>query len=232
MTHEQLREALPAFALNALDAVEAHEVSLHMATCRECQRELTLLRAAAARLATGVAQVSPPPTLRVSILDAVRPSRTGLRRGWIAIALSAAAVVILLLGALLVSVNQRLARLQSQLSVQADALTTLASPSAKTAMLTGSIGARVRLIYDPASQRGALLVSALGDPGAGHVYQVWLIAGTQPRSAGVFRPAAGETAILPVNADFIQYQAVAISVERAPSGAPQPTAAPILIGRL
>lgn len=231
MTHEQLREALPAFSLNALDAAEAHEVSLHIGACRECQRELMQLQAATTQLALGVAQVSPPPTLGVAILDRVRPSRTQVGRGWITIALSAAAVIILLFVALLVSVNQRLAMLQSHLAVQADVLTTLASPSAKTAVLAGSVEARVRLIYDPAAQRGALLVSALGDPGAGHVYQVWLITGTQPTSAGVFRPAVGETAIVPVNADFVQYQAVAISVERAPNGAPQPTVAPILIGR-
>jgi len=232
MTHEQLREALPMFALNALDAADAHEVSRHVGTCPECQRELTLLQVATTRLATSVAQVSPPPRLRVEILDAVRPPRMRLKRGRIAIALGAAAVAMLVFVTLLASITQRLAMLQSRLAVQADVLSTLASPSTKTAALTGSVGARVRLIYDPASQRGALLVSALGDPGAGRVYQLWLIAGTQPRSAGVFRPAVGETAIVPVNADFMQYQAVAISIEPAPNGAPQPTAAPILIGRL
>ena len=76
-------------------------------------------------------------------------------------------------------------------------------------------------------------MSDLRDPGSQFIYQVWLVAGQQPQSAGVFRPVAGRTIIVPVAADFARYRAVAISVERGPSGSSGgPTTQPILVGTI
>lgn len=51
MTHEELRAALAAEALGALDGAEREALRAHLATCDECRAELDSLRDAAALLA-------------------------------------------------------------------------------------------------------------------------------------------------------------------------------------
>ncbi len=234
MTHEQMRELLPAFALDALADDEMREVLAHLTSCDECRRELASLREVTDQLAAGVTQVSSPSTLRAAVFGTVRPTAKiiTLTRGW-AVGLGAvAAVLIVVLATVNVSLTHQVSALSSRLAAQEQVLALLASPSARSATLAGEVRAAVRFVYDPSRGRGALVVSDLGDPGRGFVYQVWLVTGTQPESVGVFLPVPGRPLVLPVAADFARYQAVAISIERAPSGAPQPTSTPILVGRI
>lgn len=227
MTHDELRELLPAYALDALEPDEKREVEAHLPTCAECPAELRALRQVAADLATAVPAVAPPAALRRHVLAAVRPRPTPVllpRWGLGAVA----AVLIVALAGLGLSLNRRLVALQEQLAAQEQVLAILAGPSAKTAVLAGSVRGSVRLVYDPQRRQGALVVSDLPDPGANRVYQVWLIAGQQPESAGVFRPILGRPVIIPLSADFLRYKLVAISVEPGPQGSPQPTTTPVL----
>ncbi len=233
MTHDELRESIAAYALNALSPEDAREVEAHLETCDECRRDLKVLREVAAGLASGVASANPPAGLRARVLSAVQPQRTApaVPRLWAA-GFAVAAVIAAMLGGITISLNQRLAALNERLAAQEQVLALLASPTTKTATLSGSVQAKVRFVYDPDRKQGALVVSDLGDPGAEFVYQLWLVAGTEPQSAGVFRPVPGQPIIVPVAADFARYQLVAISVERGPSGAPKPTTKPILAGTI
>lgn len=234
MTHEQVRELLPAFALDALADDEMREVLTHLTSCDECRRELASLREVTDQLAAAVTQVSTPNTLRDAVFGTVRSTAKiiTLTRGWAVSLGAAAAILIIALAAVNVSLNQQLSALSSRLTAQEQVLVLLASPSTSSVVLAGEVRAAVRLVYDPSRGRGALVVSDLGDPGRGFVYQLWLVTGTQPESAGVFLPVPGRPLVLPVAADFARYQAVAISIERAPSGAPQPTSTPILVGKI
>ena len=251
MTHDEVRELLAAYALDALEPEDERAVEAHLATCPDCRREVAALREATASLATGVPAVEPPAALKTRIMRATelearveQPSPVILRpasrpRNWpLAVAALAAALAVVLAGMNL-SLNRRVATLTNQVNVFSERLATqeqvlvlLASPSAKTASLKGSVQANVRFVYDPARRQGVLVVGDLGDPGAEFVYQLWLITGQTPESAGIFRPVAGRSIIVPVQADFVRYQAIAISVERAPTGAPAPSAAPILLATL
>jgi hypothetical protein len=234
VTHEQASELLAAFALHALDRDEARAVSAHVRSCAECQRELASLQRVAEQLGSAARQVSPPQGLREAVLAGiqVRQDTILLRRGWAVGLGAAAALLLILLAGLGVSLSRQLTALSTRLAAQEQVLALLSSPSARSVPLSGSVTAAARFVYDPNRGRGALVVSDLRDPGREFVYQLWLIAGTQPESAGVFRPAPGQSVVFPLAADFSRYQAVAISVERAPSGAPQPTTTPILIGNL
>ena len=234
MTHEQASELLAAFALHALDPDEARAVSAHVQSCAQCQDELASLREVTQQLGSAVGQVSPPPGLRKAVLAGVRsrPDVIALTRGWAVGLAAAAAVLLVVLAGLGVSLSRQLTALAARLATQEQVLALLAAPSSRSVALTGEVTAAVRFVYDPDRGRGALVVSDLRDPGREFVYQLWLIAGTQPESAGVFRPVPGQPVVLPVTADFTRYKAVAISVERAPAGAPQPTTTPILIGKI
>ena len=57
MTHDDVRAALAAEALGALDGEEAEAVRAHLAGCEECRRELESLRETAAALAYAAPQV-------------------------------------------------------------------------------------------------------------------------------------------------------------------------------
>lgn len=234
MTHEQAFERLAAFALHALDQDEARAASAHVESCAKCQREMASLREVAQQLASALPQVFPPPGLREAVFAGLqmRQDVIQLRRGWAVGLAVAAALLLVILAGLGVSLSRQLSALTSRLAAQERVLGLMAAPSARSVSLTGAVPAAVRFVYDPDQGRGALVVSDLRDPGREFVYQVWLIAGTQPESAGVFRPAPGQPIVLPLAADFSRYQAVAISVERAPSGAPQPTTTPVLLGKL
>jgi len=232
--HEQASELLAAFALHALDRDEAQAVSAHVQSCAECQRELGSLQRVTGQLGSAVRQVSPPPGLREAVLAGIqiRQDVIQVRRGWTVGLAVAAALVLLTLAGLGVSLGRQLAAISTRLAAQEQVLALLAAPSARSVSLTGSVPAAVRFVYDPDRGRGALVVSDLQDPGREFVYQLWLIAGTQPESAGTFRPASGRPVVLPLVADFSRYQAVAISVERGPTGALQPTTTPVLLGKL
>lgn len=232
MSDEHVLDLLPGYALDALEEEEARLVAVHLRTCAICREELVPLRGVTDSLAAAVLRASPPAGLRRAVLDAVLPARAmhhwSPPPAWAAVA----AVLILVLAAGLVSMNQRLQALQARLAAQEQALELLTAPAARTIELSGSVEASVRFVFRPGRQAGALIVTDLRDPGRDLLYQLWLIGRAQPESAGVFRPRTDRPVILAVSADFARYQAVAISVERAPLGAPQPTAAPILVGRL
>ena len=234
MTHEELAELLPAQALDALSPEESRAVETHLQTCEICRRDLASLHQTTAQMAVATSPATPPAQLRRRIMSAIRPQAPvlSLPRRW-AIGLAAAAAAVVVIATLSVaSFSRQVALLQQRIAAQERVLGILASPSAKTSVLAGSIEAGVRFVYDPARQQGALIVTDLRDPGRQSVYQLWLVAGAAPESAGVFRPATGRPVVIPVRADFTKYQAVAISVERAPFGAVQPTTTPILVGKI
>lgn len=234
MRHEEARDLLASYAIGALSADEAQDLESHVQTCAQCRRELESLRQVTAELAAAVPAVPPPPELRTRVMGAIgqRADVILLPRRWAIGLAAAAAVVIVALLSMSLSLNRQLTAIQQRLAAQEQVLALLAGPTAKTSTLKGSVEASVRFVYDPARKQGALIVSDLRDPGAGFVYQLWLVAGTEPQSAGVFRPVPGRPIIVPVAADFTRYQAVAISVERGPSGAPRPTSTPILVGTI
>ncbi len=233
MTHEEIRASIPGYALHALALEDARDVEAHLATCAECRQELGEFQVAAAALAEGFAPEEPPAALRGRLLAAVRPGRRpwGRGAGWAA-TLAAAAAVIVVLAGIVLSLEQRLAALTARVDSETQALALLADPASRVVTLGGSAAGSVRFVFDPASGRGALVATGLRDPGPDLVYQLWLVAGATPRSAGVFRPSSGAPVIVAVEAEFPRYQAVAISVEHGPNGAARPSAAPILVGKL
>jgi len=156
------------------------------------------------------------------------------------IGLGVAAALALVLGGVTLGQSQRIrallahmAILSSRLAAQERVLALLTSPTSRTAILQGSVQANVRFVYDPAAGYGALVVADLRAPEPGAVYQLWLVGEEEPRSAGVFRPIAGQTIAVSVDADFRRHQGVAISIEQGPRGsAAGPTSAPVLSGKI
>src|SRR6476619_339100 len=72
MGHEEYKEMIPARALSALDAAEAHALNEHLENCAECRKELEEWQATAATLALTADPVEPSPAVRERILSEVR----------------------------------------------------------------------------------------------------------------------------------------------------------------
>ena len=70
-THDQIKELLPAYALDALDAAEARSVADHLRDCAECPLELVSLRETLGLLAFSVPTASPSPAARTALFDRV-----------------------------------------------------------------------------------------------------------------------------------------------------------------
>jgi anti-sigma-K factor RskA len=242
VTREEARELLAAYALHALSPEETREVDAHVSASDELRRELASFQDVAATLATGVPQVDPPAHLRDRIMRTIAaeaagakpaspPARASWPRAW-RLGLAAAAALAIAFAGTTFTLNRRIAALNQRLVSQERVLGILADPAAKVTSLAGSVRAGVRFVYHSETRQGALVVSDLRDPGQGKVYQLWLIAGQTPESVTVFRVAPGRPIILPVAADFVRYQVVAITVEPGPNGSPAPTSTPILAASL
>jgi len=77
MTHEQLRDLLPALSLGALDADERREVAAHVSTCAECAAELAALERVVDGIGLEAAPVTPPAALRGKVLARIEDERAG-----------------------------------------------------------------------------------------------------------------------------------------------------------
>ena len=77
MTHEELRDALPAFALGALESDERREVAAHVAGCTDCAAELSALGRVVDSIGLEAPPVSPPASLRDRVLARVEAERAG-----------------------------------------------------------------------------------------------------------------------------------------------------------
>src|SRR6185369_6266206 len=72
MVHQDYKEMIPARALSALDAAEAHASNDHLADCEECRSELQEWEATAAAMAVSANPMEPSPKVRERILDEIR----------------------------------------------------------------------------------------------------------------------------------------------------------------
>jgi anti-sigma factor RsiW len=228
VTHEEARDLIAAYALDALPSEEAVDLESHLAACERCRRELAEFRETAALLATAVERREPPAGLREQILRTIRPPSR--RVAWQSWALAAAAVIILALGGLDLSLARQVADLDARAAAQTQTLALLMNPTSKTVALSGSAIGTVRLIFSPAGGPGALVATGMPDLAPGLVYEVWLISGTTPKGVGVFRPAPGQSVVVIVGGDVASYQTAAITVEHGASV--KPTSTPIFAGTI
>jgi anti-sigma-K factor RskA len=223
MAEHEIHELTAAYALDALDEVEELEFEEHLRTCASCREELRELLEAATALAYAVEVPAPPATLRARILSQARAERDKVvplrpRRSWptyVAGAVAAAAAAVAVgLGIWANSLSNSLDRQRATGQVLSD-------PNARRVALTGASG---RLVLASTGD-AALVVSGLQRAPSGRTYQVWVIRGDQPSSAGLFEGGEGRDVVV-LTQRVPAGAVVAVTLEQA-GGADLPTSTPL-----
>lgn len=247
--HHSEVDVAGAYVLDALAEDEAVAFEAHLRACPECRAEVEELRQVVDILPLAVDPVEPPAGLRDRILTGVRapeaaPPLSVLHGGaqsrsagrwrsrlrepvtWVA---GVAAAAIIGLGVWNVTLQQQE---HSQLPSSVAALLAQGArswPVAGTSVdpsVTGSL-------IQPKHNRDAILVLAgLPQTPSNKVYQVWLMRGNAPTSAGTFSASGSGTQVFYLIHPATGFQLTAMTVEPAPHGSAGPTTKPVLFGKL
>jgi anti-sigma-K factor RskA len=231
--HDAIRELLPGYALDCLQAEEEKAVREHLAGCQACRQRLESFGDVSARLSLAVPLAEPPRRLEGRIMRRIDDSLAGRRASSRRFpqfrhpALAAAAAVLIV--ALAVGNILQLAKAPP------------AQPQARpgrlmTAIITGTGETKEAygtIVLDPQDNKGVLAVNGLPSLDAEHQYQLWLIKNGQLRSGGVFSVDAEGygSLLLTVPSDFKDFRSFGISIEPL-GGSQAPTGAKIMSGGL
>ena len=211
MVHEDYKEMIPARALSALDAAEAHALNEHLENCAECRKELDEWQATAAALALGANAAEPSPEVRERILDEVRkdlevpavvPFRSSPRNLWSSFgslgAMAAAVLFTALIVGLVVLWRQNNA-IRSDLEQSKEFVQLVTSPGARVRELKGvdlGAGATATVAYGT-DGRAILVADKLPNVPPGKAYQLWFIVGNKPPMPGkTFAPDSNGKGVL------------------------------------
>lgn len=248
-TCEPIRDSLAAYSLDALDDAERRQVEAHLSRCQECTAEVAALAEIAAALGSAVPQVAPRPALRQRLLAEVAPRQRRDTRfplpafAWRPALTAAAALVAVGSFAWAVALQGQLgaqqatlARLEQRSERYERVVSVLGSPSTVVAELSGDTvapSAAGRVIVDPSTQSGMLMVWDLPPLPRDRGYQVWFVGDGGRVSGGVVRPneRGGGYFFLQVPPDLSRYRGIGLTEEPA-QGSPGPTGPRVLGGTL
>jgi anti-sigma-K factor RskA len=261
MEPREIEELLPFYALDALTDEEKELVESYLAEHPEARVQIEEISSAADSLPYGVSPVEPSSRTKAALMARVaveqrsraskanQPSRPRVMRFetiFQAFSLGAATVAIIWA----VVLNIRLSRLQNEVSLLGEALVaqsnSLEQINAKlpqvidsnvvTVSFSGTTArpnAHGQLIADPNSHSAVLVIAGLSQLEAGKTYQVWLIDGGGPKSAGLLTVDENGQGLLILSSDLTiaEFKALGISIEPE-GGSEQPTGDIVVLGDL
>ena len=239
MVHEDYKEMIPARALSALDAAEAHALNEHLENCAECRRELDEWQATAAALALGTNSAEPSSKVRERILDEVRkdlsesnvvPFRSTSRNLWSSFGSLGAMAAAVLFTALIVGIVvlwRQNSAMRAEMAQSQEFVQLVTSPGARVAELKSSAvgaGATATVAYN-SNGHAMLVASNLPRLPQGKAYQLWFIVGNKPPMPGkTFAPDNNGQGVMKeeMPREALNSPVFAVTVEPA-GGVPAPT---------
>ncbi len=231
-SHDEMLDAVAAYALGALPPHEASEVMKHLRGCAECRAEYRLLQPAVtavaysaeacADAASGDAVASP--LLKARIMKHVRGEVRRPRASWSWPAYAAAAACLALAivtGLFDLSLSNRLNKEHAQVVEQNQTIADFMAPDSQ----------RHPFRHGEVLMHGQRLYIAMHDmpmPPRGKVYQAWTLAKGAKTVAPskTFMPAPTGMTVVRLPDAATTLAAVALSIEPA-GGSQQPTSKPI-----
>ena len=221
--HDRFQEDVGAYLLGALEPSEQASFEGHLATSPECRAEVEELRVAADALPRSVEPFAAPPSLKRSLMAAVKEDAQPARRPLLErlfggirpqFALAGAAVVL----AVAIVVGTQLSGGDDSRKVVAAVVDRSRVPDA-TATLTLDKGS------------GQLRVTGMPRPRAGQVYEIWLKRGDQVQPGPLFNTDSSGNGTGAIPSDLGGVDAVLVTRERT-GGARKPSEAPIISARI
>ena len=222
---ELLQDDAAAFVLDALDDEEARDYRAHLSRCDVCAEMVREFGGTASLLALAADDAPDIRDIRTKVVDAAtftRPNRFRQPLGFLAVAATIAALA---LGSWNVALQIDSRNLQTKLANADAAIAAIAHGGRITSFVAGEFTS-VLVIPDDGSQPW-LLPGQMPSAPSGHMYQVWGLDGSAPRSLGVFAPGS---AIVHLDGPLNGVRQIALTVEPGPKGSPGPTTQPFLIG--
>lgn len=212
-----------AYALDAVDATERADIEHRLAVAPDAvagafRDEVRAIHETMAVLASGTA-AEPPASLRNQILAAAAAPAAPLvsrPKIWRTAALAAAAAAVIGLGALSAALALRPA------PTPPPAAQVFAAADVHTASAAIPTGGTATLVYSRDTNAGVLVMNNVAPPPTGSVYQMWLLDGTAPKSAGTMSAGSVKPSTTAVLSDLGNSSAVAFTVEPG-AGSTQPT---------
>lgn len=235
MRHEELRELIPIYALDALPPSEQAELEVHLRSCRACALALLEHRETAGMLGLWAGDQPAPPALKARIMgqagrmpqwsSPVVPMAGNRRigaRSWRAMGAVAALVAILTAGGVAgdkLSEQSRRVQEQSQLLARQRRALDLASAADSIVIpMTPARSpgrARGRVFISDDDGAAAVFMSGLEPPKGKEVYTLWLMSGGGRVPVKDFRPDAGR-AVVTVEQPVPSNATLAVTKEPAP----------------
>ncbi|MCG5449601.1 MULTISPECIES: anti-sigma factor [Micromonospora] len=187
-----------AYVLDAVDDVERAAFERHLAECEPCRVEVAELRETVARLADDTVIEATPPGLRERTLaqaartPQLRVEGAGASGGrqagrWRRLTVAAAAAVLVAGGASAVTwtvSNDRISDEQASSEQARQIAAVLDAPDARVFERSLPPGGAATVVVSRDRDRGVVLLRDLPAPGAGRIYELWLIRGSEPRKVG------------------------------------------------
>lgn len=248
--HEQYQEIAALDAIGAASPDEESDLREHLGACAECRRVRDEYAEAVTLLARGLDPVPPPADLRERVVSADEPidnvvdarRRFGGGAWWLA---TAATLFLALWGwrelamrverekytsqqaeiHRLAEDNARLAQKNEKLGAE---MAALASADTRQIALSGqqvAPAASARVFLEPGKRRAVVFFYNLPANAKDKSYQLWIIAGDKPRSAGVFDVVdSNGNAVISINNLPVATEIKALAVTLEPrGGVAQPT---------
>jgi len=219
--HGLIEELLAARALGGLepedDAVLRAAMAAH-GDCEECGRLETGFEETAGLLGFALDPVPVREELADRVLERARGAgRTGGRRPRRRAALVAVAAALVVIVAGVATLRPRTQPIAGASSAQ------------QVRRFQGGAGA-LAMLYEPGQPSALVWGEDLPSPGAGRTYEIWMITGSTPVSAGCASPANGELSAY-TDADVSKSDVMAVTVEPT-SCPPAPTTQPVYTATL
>jgi len=243
-------ELAGAYVLDALPAEEAAAFEDHLRVCADCRSEVAELLEVVDVLPLALDETEPPEALKERIMtealrdEPVRPSLTAIAGGVPprrstasrlpqAVLAIAAALIIAALGVRDFQLQQKVD--SHQVALQKEVVAALARgaarmPSPGTALARGASASMVQPLH---SNTAYFVVRGLPPSPGNTVYQLWLVKGSTPTSAGTFTYSGSDPEVVQVPMAATGFSIAAVTVERGPHGSSHgPTGPKVLAGSL
>jgi anti-sigma-K factor RskA len=193
-SHDDIRAALPDYALGMLTPADRATLQKHVVECAVCQAELAQLRTVIAGIGATTPE-TPPPGLRTRVLEGVTvirpeprtgtapPTRDARGRPWMALALAASLLFGVLAAGYAWSLRSQLASARQQAAEAADYVARLRQELVATRRSSADLARVMQILNSPTLLRVDLKGQTAGSAAVGRAF--W------SSTSGVFFSAEG-----------------------------------------